>query len=90
MSTVNISDQDLANIILTQTKMSATSMTNLILESASDTLRRDATNILQSTFTNQQEVFDIMSQKGWYQTQSASTQDVATAKQSVSSIQTSI
>ncbi len=85
-----MSDQDLANILLSQTKMNATSMTNLILESATDTIRRDATSILQSNLTNQEKVFDMMSQKGWYQTQSASTQDIASAKQSVSSIQSSI
>lgn len=83
MPSINITDQDMTNIILNQSKMGATSLTNLVLESSNNSLRSDTMNILQTTFTNQKRVFDFMSQKGWYQVHNASQQDISTAKQSV-------
>ena len=88
MPNISISDQDIANVILSQSKLGATSLTNLVLESTSIPLRNDVSSILQNTFTHQKQVFDLMSQKGWYQVQTASNQDITTAKQSVSSMQT--
>ena len=80
---VNVNDEDLMNIVLSHQKYGATALSNLVLESASDALRRDVTNILEGTFTQQKQVFDYMSQNGWYQVQAASQTDVDTAKNTI-------
>lgn len=82
----NINDKDLLNVILDGHKLSASSLTNLVLESADTSLRNDVTNILNGTFKHQKQLFDYMSQKGWYQTQSASQQDISRVQQQVNSV----
>lgn len=84
MPNINISDNDLANNILNQHKLEATSLTNLILESANNNLRSDCINILQNSFNHQKQIFDLMASKGWYQTQAATQQDITNAQQSIS------
>lgn len=86
MPNINVSDKDVANIIIDCHKLMASSFTNLILESASDTVRRDATSMLQKTLSHQKQLFDVMTQKGWYQVQNASQQEIANAQQSVTSM----
>jgi len=70
----NITDKEIMNVLLDQHKLCATSLTNLILESSNQNLRNDVTNILNKTFQHQKQIFDILSQKGWYKTQQASQQ----------------
>lgn len=86
MPNFNVSDKEIAEVILGQHKLEASSMMNLIIESSNDSVRTGATSILQKTFNHQKQIFDLMNQKGWYQTQSASAQDIATAKQSVNNV----
>ncbi|MCX8129925.1 MAG: spore coat protein [Clostridia bacterium] len=85
----NLSDKDILNVLLDQHKHSASSMTNMILESNNQFLRNDATNILTKVFQHQKQIYDLMTQKGWYQVQNASQQDVSRAQQDVSNIQSS-
>ena len=86
----NVGDKELVTILVNEHKLSASSMANLILESSDQSLRNDATNILTRTFQHQKQLFDLMSQKGWYATKAATQQDLSTAKQEVSKIQSSI
>ena len=83
----NITDKEIMNVLLDQHKLCATSLTNLILESSNQNLRNDVTNILNKTFQHQKQIFDIMSQKGWYKTQQASQQLLSQAQQELSQIQ---
>ncbi len=83
-------DKEITQTILNEHKLCASSLTNLILESSNQNLRNDAAGILNRTFQHQKNIFDLMSQKGWYTTQQASTQDITTAKQEVSKIQSSM
>lgn len=85
----NLTDKELLNVVLNEHKLAASSMTNMILESSNQFLRDDAAKILTKTFQHQKEVFDLMSQKGWYQTQNASQQDVSKAQQELGNIQIS-
>jgi spore coat protein CotF len=87
---VNITDKDIANIILNQHKHEAATLTNFILECSNDQLREDAENALQQVFRHQKDIFDLMSQKGWYRVQPADAQQMARAQQEVSSIQQSM
>jgi len=77
----NIADKEIVNVLLNQHKLSASSLTTLVLESANQNLRNDATSILNKTFQHQKQIFDLMTQKGWYQVQSASQQQVSQAQQ---------
>lgn len=86
----NISDREIVNVLLNEHKLSASSLTNLILESANQYLRNDATNILTRTFQHQKQLFDLMNQRGWYQVQNASQQDITRAQQEISTIQSQI
>lgn len=89
MPSINISDKDMTNVVLSQYKYQVSSLTNLILESANQSLRNDVTNMLQTTFTHQKQIFDLMSQKGWYQVQTASNQDIVNAQETVTNMQVS-
>ncbi|HEX3033334.1 MAG TPA: spore coat protein [Bacillota bacterium] len=87
MPSINLSDKDMANILLGQHKQEAASLTNLILESTNNTVRQAATTMLQETFSHQKKIFDLMNSKGWYQVQQASPQEISSIAQSVSSMQ---
>ena len=86
----NITDKEITNVILNEHKLAASSLTNLILESANQYLRDDVTSILTKTFKHQKQIFDLMTQKGWYQTQAANQQDISKAQQEMNSIQSSL
>ena len=77
----NLNDKDILNVLLSGHKLAATGYSTLVLESANQTLRNDVTNILEKTFKQQKNIFDVMSQKGWYPVESASTAEVANAKE---------
>jgi len=86
----SIADKEIMNVLLNEHKLCASSLTNLVLESANQNLRNDATNILSRTFQHQKQIFDIMSQKGWYQTQTASQQSISQAQQEISQMQSNM
>lgn len=83
-----LGDKEMTTLLLDEHKLCASSLTNLVLESCNQTLRNDAAGLLNRTFQHQKNLFDLMTQKGWYTTQTASQQDISTAKQEVSKIQT--
>jgi len=84
----NIGDKEIVQTLLNQHKLCATSLTNLILESSNQALRNDVAGILNRTFQHQKNIFDIMTQKGWYTVQQASQQELSSAKAEVGKIQT--
>ncbi len=86
----NLTDKDITNVLLSEHKLAASSLTNLVLESTNQFLRNDVTNILTKTFQHQKQIYDLMTQKGWYQVQNASQQDISKAQQELSSVQTSL
>ncbi|MBP5427205.1 MAG: spore coat protein [Clostridiales bacterium] len=83
----SLNDKDILNVLLAGHKLAATGYSTLVLESANPTLRNDVTGILEKTFKKQKDIFDVMSEKGWYPVQSASVTELSNAKQAVSSIQ---
>lgn len=86
----NLTDKEILSSVLNEHKLAASSLTNLILESACTSLRNDAENILNRTFDAQKQIFDIMSQKGWYQVQNANQQEISIAQQKVKNIQSQL
>ncbi len=86
----SFSDKEITMVLLNEHKLCASSLTNLILESSNQTLRNDVSGLLDRTFQHQKNIFDLMTQKGWYSTQAASQQEINSAKQEVSKVQSSI
>jgi len=86
----SLSDKEITQTLLNEHKLCASSLTNLVLESSNQSLRNDAAGILSRTFQHQKNIFDLMTQKGWYTTQQASQQEISSAKQEVNKIQSSI
>lgn len=83
----NLSDKEIMASILNEKKLAASSLNNLILESSCPMLRSDAESILTKTFDGQKQVFDMMTQKGWYPVQNASQQEITMAQQKVKNIE---
>ena len=86
----NITDKEIVNVLIDQHKLCASSLTNLVLESANQNLRNDVTNLLNRTFQHQKQLFDIMTQKGWYKTQTASQQSISQAQQEINQMQSTM
>jgi spore coat protein F len=82
-----ITDKDILNTLLNDHKLSASAMMTLVLESSNQCLRDDGSAVLNRTIQHQKQIFDLMSQKGWYTTQPANQQDIVKAKQEVATIQ---
>ena len=78
-----LNDKDILNVLLAGHKLAATGYSTLVLESANQTLRNDVTNMLEKTFKQQKNIFDVMSQKGWYPVESASTAELTSAKENL-------
>lgn len=86
----NFSDKEITQTLLNEHKLCASSLTNLVLESSNQNLRNDAAGILNRTFQHQKNIFDLMTQKGWYTTQQASQQEITSAIQEAGKIQSSM
>jgi Spore coat protein len=86
----NFGDKEITNVLLDECKLCASTLTNIILESSNQALRNDATNVLNKTFQHQKQIFDLMTQKGWYQVQNANQQDISKAQQEISKMQSSM
>ncbi|MGE5614199.1 MAG: spore coat protein [Bacillota bacterium] len=87
---MRLSDKEIAQTLLNEHKLFATSLTNLVLESTNPALRNDAAGLLSRTFQHQKNIFELMMQKGWYSVQQANQQEISMAKQEVSKIQSSV
>lgn len=81
MANQNFSDKELAWALLNTHKLSASSLTNLILESTNNNVRQDATQILYRSFQHQKMIWDYMNGKGYYQVEMAPQQDLSRAQQ---------
>ncbi len=80
-------DKMIMNMILDHHKLAASSLTNLILESSSNSLRKDAMNLLTQCLDHQKKIFDAMSKRGWYQPSPAGQDQIAKAQQMVKSME---
>ncbi|MBP2631236.1 MAG: Coat domain protein [Firmicutes bacterium] len=75
------SEQNILQMALNDSKLTAASLNNYILESSDEQLRRDYMTVLGDVYSQQKQIFDIMEQKGYYQTQQASPQAINKVKQ---------
>jgi len=74
---VSLSERELLQIALNETKLTAASVNTFALESSSDTLRRDYLTILGDVHNGEKQIFDLMQQKGYYNVKNANPQDIA-------------
>lgn len=84
---MQFTDRDILQVCLNQAKHMAGAMNTFILEANSEQLRRDYMNVLGDVYSQQKQVFDLMQQKGYYQTKNANPQDIAQAQSKFNSQQ---
>lgn len=77
---MQISDKDLLQVCLNETKHLASSTNTYISETVNEQLRRDYMTILGDLYSQEQQLFNYMQQKGFYNVKNASPQDIAQAK----------
>jgi spore coat protein CotF len=81
-----LSDQDIAQILLDCHKFSAQSLTTMALEASNPSLRNEVINALQKTLSHQQSIWQLMNHQGWYQSSMASHQDISQTQQAVNKL----
>lgn len=87
MPSQKLTDQDIAQCLLKDEKFTCTMISSAIQEASSESLRRDWEKCLQNSLRMQKQVFDAMSQKGWYSPAKADMQQVSQAQNQFSSMQ---
>lgn len=80
-------DMEWMGNLLYQHKLAASMVTSAVLESSHPQLRSHFINLLNTTLHHQQQIFDLMNQKGWYKTEMASPEQFSRVQQSLSSVQ---
>lgn len=77
---MQLSDRDIMQVVLTETKHLAESLNSYILESSTEQLRRDYMTVLGDIYSQQKQVFDMMQQQGYYEVKNAQPQDIKQAQ----------
>lgn len=80
MATMNLSDKEMLQDLLTSEKQVISSYSTGITESSCQNLRSTLVNNFNNVQGIQYKVFDAMKQKGWYQTKDADTNEVQQLK----------
>ncbi|NLB18378.1 MAG: spore coat protein [Syntrophomonadaceae bacterium] len=75
------------NILLNQHKLAASMLTSGVLESSNNQVRSHFKSILDGTLDHQKQIYDVMSQKGWYTASPAPQTEVTRISQSMSTMQ---
>lgn len=77
---VEMTEEDLLNLALNETKLMAGSLNTYILEAVNESMRRDYMTILGDVYSQQKQLFDHMEQKGYYRLADATASDIETTK----------
>ncbi|SFL59924.1 spore coat protein [Pelosinus propionicus] len=78
-------DQDILQLALNESKHIAESINSYILEAANEQLRKDYMNVLGDVYSQQKQIFDVMQQKGFYNVENATAQQINKAQSKFSS-----
>ena len=73
-------ERDILQLVLNESKHTAESINSYILEAGDEQLRRDYMSVLGDVYSQQKQIFDVMQQKGYYNVESASAQQMAKAQ----------
>lgn len=77
---MQISDRDILQVCLNESKHLASSLNTYIQEATSEQLRRDYMTILGDVYSQEKQIYDYMQQKGYYNVKNASPQDISQAQ----------
>lgn len=72
----HVTEENLLNLALNETKLMAASINTYILEASNDALRRDYMTVLGDIYSQQKQLFDCMEQKGYYQLTDATAEEI--------------
>ncbi len=78
-------DRDILQLALNESKHLAESINSYILEAANEQLRKDYMNVLGDVYSQQKQIFDVMQQKGFYNVENATAQQLNKAQSKFSS-----
>jgi len=73
-------DKDILQLALNESKYTAQALNSYILEASNEQLRRDYMTVLGDVYNQQKQVFDLMQQKGYYNVQNATAQQITQAQ----------
>ena len=73
-------ERDILQLVLNESKHTAESINSYILEAADEQLRRDYMAVLGDVYSQQKQIFDVMQQKGYYNVENASSQQMQKAQ----------
>ncbi len=80
-------EKEWAGTLLYLQKLEAQMLTHAVLEGACDQVRDHASGLLNKSLQNQQNLFNIMSQKGWYKVDTAPQELLTSAQQRFTTMQ---
>jgi spore coat protein CotF len=75
-----LSDRDILQVCLNECKHKASSLNVYIQEATSEQLRRDYMTVLGDVYSQEQQLFELMQQKGYYNVKNASAQEISQVK----------
>ncbi len=75
-----ISDRDIMQVCLNESKHLANSLNTYIQEATNEQLRRDYMSVLGEIYSQEKQIFDYMQQKGYYNVKNATPQDISQAQ----------
>lgn len=67
MKQEQVTDKNLCMAMINQLKWDATCLTQKVLETSDQQLRQDYINVLDRTFIEQKQLYDLANQYGWHQ-----------------------
>jgi len=73
-------EKDILQLALNETKHTAEALNSFILEASNEQLRRDYMTVLGDVYNQQKQVFDLMEQKGFYNVQNATPEQLTQAQ----------
>ena len=82
---MQISDKDILQVCLNESKHMAAALNIYIQEATSEQLRRDYMTVLGDIYSQEKQIFDYMQQKGFYNVKNATPQDISQAQSKFSS-----
>lgn len=77
-------DQDILQLVLNESKHTAEAINTYILEATNEQLRKDYMTVLGDVYMQQKQIFDVMQQKGFYNVENATAQQITKAQSKIS------
>ena len=78
--TQQFSERDILQVCLNETKHLASSLNIYIQEATNEQLRRDYMTALGDVYSQEQQLFNVMQQKGYYNVKNANPQEISQVK----------